>query len=269
MDNLFVLSLGGSLINPGEVDVVFLKKFKALIEAEVKKGDRFIIVTGGGKLCRDYQKALSKLRETDKTDLDWVGLHTTRFNAQLIRLMFGKLAHPKITENPSKKYNFKEKILVGAGWEPGWSSDYDTVELAKVYGAKTIINLFDQDYAYTKDPRKFKDAKKIESMSWKDFQKIVGHKWDPGLHVPFDPIASKIAAKAGLKVIIANGKNLPNLKNIFNYKKFKGTVISWPGTRLRILLSQYTASRRDIVVHQPRSNYLAPGVCWSQKHKSK
>jgi uridylate kinase len=226
MDKLFIISLGGSLINPGEVDVAFLKKFKALVEAEVKKGKRFIIVTGGGKLCRHYQSALSQLRKTTKTDLDWIGLHTTRFNAQLIRLMFGKLAHPKITEDPSKKYNFKEKILVGAGWEPGWSSDYDTVELAKVYGAKTIINLSNIDYAYTKDPRKFKDAKKIESISWTDFQKIVGTKWDPGLSAPFDPIASNIAAKADLRVIIANGKNLPNLKNILNGNQFKGTVIS-------------------------------------------
>ena len=226
MDNLYILSLGGSLINPGEVDIKFLKKFKNLIEAEIKKGKRFIIVTGGGKLCRHYQAALGQLRKTDKHDLDWIGIHTTRFNAQLVRLMFGKLAHPKVTEDPSVKYNFKEKVLVGAGWEPGWSTDYDTVELAKVYSASTIVNLSNIDHAYTKDPRKFKDAKKIESISWSDFQKIVGNKWNPGLNMPFDPIASKMAAKAGLRVIIANGQNLSNLKNILEGKKFVGTTIS-------------------------------------------
>ncbi len=226
MKNLFIISLGGSLINPGEVDVSFLKKFKALIEAEVKKGNKFIIVTGGGKLCRHYQGALSQLRKTTKIDLDWIGIHSTRFNGQLVKMMFGKMAHPELVGDPSKKISYKESILVAAGWEPGWSTDYDTVELAKVYQASTIINLSNIDYAYNKDPRKFPDAQKIENISWQEFQKIVGNKWDPGLNVPFDPIASKIAAKAGLKVIIANGANLANLKNILSGKKFLGTTIS-------------------------------------------
>ncbi len=226
MNKLFIISLGGSLINPGEVDVEFLKKFKALIESRVKKGDKFIIVTGGGKLCRHYQTALKQLRKTTPKDLDWIGIHTTRFNGQLVKMMFGKLANSDLVGDPSKKIKTKQPILVAAGWEPGWSTDYDTVELARVYGAKTIINLSNIDYAYTKDPRKFKDAEKIESISWPNFQKIVGHKWDPGLSAPFDPIASKLAAKAGLRVIIANGNNLQNLKNILEEKKFVGTVIN-------------------------------------------
>lgn len=223
--NLFLISLGGSLINSGEVDTVFLKKFKVLIERKVKKGNRFIIITGGGRPARQYQAALRKIAKTSDQNLDWIGLHATRFNAQLIRLMFGKLAHPFITESPARKMNFREKILVGAGWEPGSSTDYDAVELAEAYGAATVINLSNIDYAYDKDPHKFPDAKKIEQISWKNFRKIVGNKWTPGHSAPFDPIASKLAEKYKLRVIIANGKNLKNLKNILENKKFVGTVI--------------------------------------------
>src|SRR3989344_5772538 len=117
MNKLFVISLGGSLIVPEEIDVKFLKSLKALIETQAKKGSRFIIITGGGKTCRKYQSALTKISKADDTTLDWLGIYSTRFNAQLIRLMFGKLAHGKITEHPSKKIIFKEKILIGAGWE--------------------------------------------------------------------------------------------------------------------------------------------------------
>ncbi len=225
MKNLSIISLGGSLINPGEVDVAFLKKFKTLIETQIKKGQKFIIVTGGGKLCRHYQAALKLLRNTTPTDLDWIGIHTTRFNGQLIRLMFGNLAHQELVGDPTKKINYKRPVLVAAGWEPGWSTDFDTVELANTYGANKIINLSNIDFAYTKDPKKFKDAKKIESITWHDFKKIVGNKWDPGLNMPFDPIASQKADKIGLKVIIANGKNLNNLKNILEGRKFIGTSI--------------------------------------------
>ena len=72
---------------------------------------------------------------------------------------------------------------------------------------------------------KRKDAQKLKNVSWKDFRKIVGNKWSPGLSMPFDPIASQKAEQLNLKVIIANGKKLKNLKNCLEGKKFKGTVI--------------------------------------------
>jgi len=223
---LFVISLGGSLIVPEEIDVGFLKSFKILIEAQIKKGNKFILITGGGKTCRKYQSALSRIVKVDNKTLDWLGIHSTRFNAQFIRLMFGKLAHPKLAQHPNQKISFTEKILVGAGWEPGWSTDLDAVELAKTYGAKIVINLSNVDFLYTKDPRKFKDAKKITEISWEGLLKITGRKWSPGKNVPFDPIAANFAQKNKLEVVIANGKNLKNLQNILENKKFKGTKIS-------------------------------------------
>lgn len=226
MDNkLFVISLGGSLINPGEIDAAFLKSFKALIDSYVKKRCRFILITGGGRPARAYQSALTGTTKPSKDDLDWMGIFATRLNAQLVRLMFGKLAHKSIIEDPNITVNFKEKILVAGGWMPGRSTDDDAVRLAKVYGAQTIINLSNIDYVYTKDPRKFKDAQKIESISWKDLQKIIGTKWTPGANTPFDPIAAKFANQHKLSVVIANGKNLQNLKNILDGKKIQGTVV--------------------------------------------
>jgi uridylate kinase len=223
---LFIISLGGSLINSAEIDIIFLKKFKTLILQEISKGSRFILVTGGGRPAREYINALNKLSTVSNSDLDWMGIFTTRFNAQLIRLMFGKIANPKIAEDPNIKFDFKEKILVAGGWQPGRSTDDVAVRLANTYGATAVINLSNIDYAYTKDPKKFPDAKKIESINWKDFRKIVGNRWDPGKNLPFDPTAAKNAEKLKLKVIIANGKNLSNLKNILTDKTFQGTIIN-------------------------------------------
>ena len=226
MNKLFIISLGGSLINPGEIDPKFLKDFRSLILSEIKSGNRFILIIGGGRPARDYMAALKAVGDkVSADDMDWMGIFATRLNAQLVRLMFGKLAHPKVVEDPNVKFPFKEKVLVAGGWMPGRSTDDDAVRLAKVYGATTVINLSNIDYVYTKDPRKFKDAKKIEQISWKEFRIIVGNKWDPGKNLPFDPTAAKLAEQLKLKVIIANGKNLSNLKNIFLDKKFNGTTI--------------------------------------------
>jgi len=225
MPKLFVISVGGSLINPGQVDVNFLKNFQRLIISQTQKGHRFILITGGGKPARDYLDTLKIISNPKADDLDWMGIYATRLNAQLVRLMFGKLSHPIVIKDPNKKVAFKQKILVAGGWMPGRSTDDDAVRLAKIYGADTVVNLSNINYVYTKDPRKFKDAKLIKQISWKDFRKIVGSRWDPGKNLPFDPTAAKLAELSRLKVIIANGKNLKNLKNILEDKKFQGTII--------------------------------------------
>ncbi len=224
--DIFIISLGGSLINSGEIEPLFLKNFKTLLLNQVKKGSRFILITGGGKPARDYLQALNQISKVTSQDLDWMGIYATRLNAQLIRLMFGKLAHKQIIEDPNLKVQFKEKIIIAGGWMPGRSTDDDAVRLAKAYGAKTVINLSNINYVYTKDPKKYQDAKKITNISWRDFRKIVGNKWDPGKNLPFDPTAAKLAEHLKLKVIIANGKNLSNLKNIIVNQPFEGTIIS-------------------------------------------
>jgi uridylate kinase len=222
---LIVISLGGSLIAPNEIDWKFLKHFKELILKFVQKKYRFVIITGGGNTARKYQSAIAKIGVMNSEDRDWIGIHSTRLNGHLLRTIFRKYAHPRINKNPYQKFDFREKILIGAGWKPGFSTDLDAVILAKEYSSKTLINLSNIDYVYTKDPKKFKEAKKIKEISWNDFRKIVGDKWDPGLNAPFDPVASKMAEELKMEVVIMNGKKLKNFENYLVGKKFQGTVI--------------------------------------------
>jgi uridylate kinase len=139
--------------------------------------------------------------------------------------IFRKYAYFRIIKNPKEKISFKEKILIAAGWKPGFSTDYDAVLLAKTYGSDTIINLTNVDYVYDKDPNKFKFAKPFKEISWKDYLKLIEQKWIPGMSAPFDPIASKLAQKFKFKVIILNGRKLKNLENYLENKNFTGTII--------------------------------------------
>lgn len=223
-----VISLGGSMIVPNEIDWEFIKNFKKLIESEIKKGYKFIIITGGGMTARKYIEASSKIDKVTNEDKDWIGIHATRMNAHFIRTIFRKKSHPRINTNPHDLedfYNFKESILVAAGWRPGFSTDFDAVVLAKYFDVKKVINFSNIDYVCDKDPKKFPNAKKIERISWKNFRKIVGNKWDPGMNTPFDPIASRLAEEEKMEVAIMNGKDLKNLENYLEGKKFKGTLI--------------------------------------------
>jgi len=224
MEKTIIMSLGGSVIVPDNIDVKFLKDFKKTIEKFVKRGYRFVIICGGGKTARDYQKAASRIRTQSNEYLDWLGTHATKINAWFMKAVFGKYAERLIVENPTKKVKFTRKILIASGWKPGWSTDYDAVLLAKNLKIKTIINMSNIDYVYDKDPKKNKNARKIEGICWKHFRQMIGNKWKAGLSKPFDPIAAKEAEKSKLKVFVI-GKNLRNFEKLLNGKKFNGTVI--------------------------------------------
>ncbi|OGY27046.1 MAG: hypothetical protein A2Z42_04115 [Candidatus Woykebacteria bacterium RBG_19FT_COMBO_43_10] len=226
MRKLVVLSLGGSLIVPDKIDYSFLKNFRNSVLKFVNKGWHFIVVAGGGRTARVYQDAAKKVGPISQDDVDWIGIHSTHLNAHLLRTIFREFAHLKILTHYDEKEELPEPIVVAAGWKPGHSTDYDTVMFAKLYDIKTVINLSNIPFVYDKDPNKFPDAEPIKETTWKAFRKIVGDHWTPGDNLPFDPIASKAAHEANIRVVILDGKNLANFENFLLDKPFSGTVIS-------------------------------------------
>lgn len=227
MDNrkTLIISLGGSLIVPDEIDVDFLKSFISTIEEYVLKDFNFLIITGGGKICRKYNDSLKQIVNPSNEDLDWLGISITRVNAELVRISFGDLAYEKVVLDPDSIPKTDKPIIVGGGWKPGNSSDLATVHGAKSIGATKIINLSNIDYVYDKDPRNNPNAKPITKISWSDFREIIPKEWGPGINSPFDPVAAKEAESLGYEVVILNGKNIENLKNYLDNKEFIGTVI--------------------------------------------
>lgn len=221
--NTLIISLGGSIIVPGEIDKVFLKRFREIILS--LEQTRFMIICGGGKICRDYQNVAKEIAEITKEDLDWIGIRATRLNAELVRAAFGKMAYEKVIHDPDEDIDMSKRIVIGAGFEPGSSTDLRTVQVAKRFGAGQVVNMSNIDYVYSDDPKNNPDAKKLTDITWVDFRKLVGNEWSPGLNMPFDPIASKAAEALGLQVVII-GNEINNLERLLNGKSFKGTTIS-------------------------------------------
>ena len=225
MEEIIVISLGGSLIVPDEIDTDFLKDFKNLILSQTRGGKRFVIITGGGKICRRYNDAVEKITTPTKDDLDWLGIAATRLNAELIRIIFGDAAADKIIMDPNVVSLGDQKIMLGGGWKPGNSSDLAAIQSAISVGAKKVINLSNTDYVFDKDPKKYPDAKKIENISWAEYRALIPKEWNPGLNTPFDPTASEIAEREGIEVVIMNGKPIENLKKCLDDETFPGTTI--------------------------------------------
>ena len=210
---------------PEEIDTDYLASFKRFIISRIEQGERFILIAGGGKVARRYQQAAADVSEIDDEEKDWLGVHSTRLNAHLLRTIFKRYAHPRIFTNLDEHINFKEHVLIGAGWKPGWSTDYIAVRLAERYEGQSIINLSNIEYVYSEDPRINPNATKYENISWADFRNIVGSTWCPGMSAPFDPIASQEADRLALTVAILNGRNLNNLHHYLDGNTFQGTLI--------------------------------------------
>ncbi|OJF77107.1 MAG: UMP kinase [Treponema sp. CETP13] len=226
-----VLSVGGSIVVPHEPDTEFLIEFTTMVREWLLEDDerKLILVIGGGGPARVYQNAYRQIlngeHEYDNSEADWIGISATRLNAQLLRAVFADLCPQSVVYNPTAVEKFEGRVLVAAGWKPGFSTDTDAEYLAEKFGAKTIVNLSNIEKVYTDDPKTNPDAKPLDKISWADFRAMVGNEWVPGKNCPFDPIASKRAEAKEINVVCAGGKDIKNIRKILDDKPFFGTVI--------------------------------------------
>ena len=233
MPSVQVLSLGGSIIAPDKVDVAFLRSFRKAVldylEADAER--RVILVCGGGGPAREYQGAYRAVMseggrsEAEPDAQDWLGIAATRMNAELVRFLFQPYCPSPVILDPTAVTVFPGRVLVAGGWKPGFSTDYDAVLLARRFQADTLVNLSNIAKVYSADPKTDPSARPLDRLSWAELKALVGSVWVPGINVPFDPVAAREASDARLRVVVAAGRNIENLKRILNGETFEGSVI--------------------------------------------
>lgn len=221
-----VISLGGSLIFQDSIDYDYLKSLKNLL-LKYSKSFKFVIVVGGGKTARTYMEPLTKEGLSVK-EVCLTGIRITRLNARFMHKFFGKNPASKIPKSLKEVESILKKnniIFCGSlRYKADNTSDGTAAEIAS-YLKTDFINLTNVNGLYTKDPRKFKDAKFISKISFSDFYKMADFSYKPGQHFVLDQSAARIIKRYNIKTTILNGKNLKNLENFLNNKEFIGTVI--------------------------------------------
>ncbi len=230
---LLIMSLGGSLLAPDDIDAEFIYAWRDLLVSLLASSrQKMIVVTGGGGVARRYQRAyktvLGKMnteREVINELSDEIGIAATRLNATLVKACLGSACLNDLITDPEKAAMPTGAISVAGGWKAGFSTDAVAVELARRFSCDTVINLSNTDYIYSADPRVDKNAKPLEQISWREMRRLVGNEWLPGAHLPFDPIATQRAMELQLTVIVA-GRNLNTLAKIVRGERFAGTIIS-------------------------------------------
>lgn len=227
-----VLSVGGSIVAPNTPDINFLVQFSAMIREWIScdMNRKLILVVGGGGPARTYQEAYRDIarksgQPASDEQADWIGITATRLNAQLLKALFADVCKQDVVYDPTQVTEFPGRIMIAAGWKPGFSTDNDAVLLAERFAASTVVNLSNIEKVYTDDPKKNPDAKPLDCITWDEFREMIGDEWSPGKNTPFDPIASRRAQQAGIQVICAGGRNIENTRAILDGKSFVGTKI--------------------------------------------
>ncbi len=228
-----IISLGGSVVNPGKLDNNLIKNFgNILINLNKKHKIRFGVVVGGGKLFRNLLPEIKKYTK-NKTSLDWVGIYCTRVNAQCVASYFVEKTN-KTHETIGQDYKESAKLLdkysfvFQGGDIPGYTSDMDTIELAIAKNKAKVINISNVDGVYDKDPNKYKSAKKIPKMTHKELSALIlktSKTYKAGQNLVFDQKATKLAQKHNIELHFISAKNLQDIEKIIQCKAHKGTMV--------------------------------------------
>ncbi len=223
---MIVLSVGGSILNPGNPDIDFIKKLSQMfIKQHGKEG--IAIVTGGGTPARIYANAIRTLGGSESTS-DITAIYSTKQNAMLLIVSLGKHAWPSVPstfEEAAQGVN-SGKIVVMGGTVPGITTDTDAAILAEMIGARKIINISNVDALYNKDPRKSADAKRISRITFNDLIGLAtkGDRRVAGENFIFDLFACKIIARSKIETHFV-GPDLKNIGKALNGCKHNGTVV--------------------------------------------
>ncbi|MCK5023375.1 MAG: UMP kinase [Candidatus Aenigmarchaeota archaeon] len=223
-----VFDMGGSIICPeGTPDINFVKKFSKFLIGLKKKRHGIIIVTGGGRVAKNYIKAAREFKP-DEDILDSIGILGTRMNANVIISALGKHAYRNVAETREDlEHGINSgKIVVMGGTVPGQTTDAVSVAAAQFFSAKMIIIGTDVKGIYDKDPDKYKNAKLLKKISAKKLFKMVNvKKHTAGPLTIMDPVAAKLLCKNKIKTVVLNGRDLANIQKAIKNERFVGSVI--------------------------------------------
>ncbi len=221
----FILSLGGSMVNPEEIDTEFIDSFMEILKE--LNPERLGIVVGGGMTARKYVNSLKKYTNNNFF-LDELGIRATRMNASILLGAMG-LKQERIPENIVDALEIlnRSNLVVMGGTVPGHTTDTVSMLLAESSGIKDVINITSVDGVYSDDPRKNKDAERYSKLTYDEAFNISLKSYSgAGSNQFLDSVSLLIGKRAALNIHVISGKNLENIEKCLSGKKYEGTLIS-------------------------------------------
>ncbi len=221
-----VIRVGGSVV-ASPFNPVLINRYVDLLRRMQRMGHNIAVVVGGGSLSRDLIKTASAIGLNESAQ-DEVAISVSRIAAQLFVLKLGKngvLRVPADVDDAAELLK-RGKIVIMGGLKPGMTTDAVAAMLAERVNADLLVKASNVDGVYTKDPKKHKDAKKLDKISFDDLHGLFEkERHEAGIHQVVDPEAVRILQKNRIKTIVVNGFEPNNVLLAVKGRKI-GTLIS-------------------------------------------
>lgn len=212
------------------VDPVKAKALANEVKSARELGVEVGVVIGGGNIIRGE---LAEVQGMDRVSADYLGMLATIINAitlqdalekdqcetrTLTAISISQLAEPYIRRRAIRHLEkSRVVILAGGTGNPYFSTDTAAVLRATEIEASVVIKGTKVDGIYDKDPLKNNDAKKFDSVSYKD---VISN----DLKV-MDMTAVAMARENNLPLVVFDVSQPGNLAKILNGVKLGTTVI--------------------------------------------
>ncbi len=207
-----ILRVGGSVIGSPINSLLISRYCDVLTELKTRKHDMTVVV-GGGSIARGFIEAAKDLSLSERVQ-DELAICVSRICARLILEGLGDQACPDVSSTVEDALACMErgKIAVMGGLRPGMTTDTVAALVAKEVGADLYVKATDQEGVYSKDPKRYSDAVRLERLSFEDLFKLLEEdRHKAGMHQVLDPGAATILGKERLKVVVVSGFNPENV----------------------------------------------------------
>ena len=220
-----VVRIGGSVV-ASPPDPKIMSKYASLLRKLKEQGHQMIVVVGGGSMARNFI-TIAREMGLSEFDQDEVAIRVSRLFAQLLTMRLGNLGLENVPASVDEAVQGSKtgKIVVMGGVRPGMTTDAVAAMVAEGVRAELLVKATDQNGIYTKDPRKYPDAEKIDTLSFDDlFQLFEENKHRAGIHQVLDPEAVRILQRERTKTVVVNGFKPENILSAVRGEKV-GTLI--------------------------------------------
>ena len=197
------------------------------IKEVASKGVEVAIVVGGGNFWRGRSN-----QQMDRCTSDYIGMLGTTMNAlaigdafkqlnQDVRVQTGvemrQIAEYYIKDRAIKHLTKNRVVVFGCGTgSPFFSTDTAAALRAAEVGAEAVLKATNVDGIYTKDPKKYDDAEKIDRITYLE---VLNKK----LNV-MDTTATSLCMDNNIPIIVFDINEKGNLKKLIDGKKI-GTIV--------------------------------------------
>jgi uridylate kinase len=220
-----IVRVGGSVVG-SPLNAPLIGKYITLLNALKHQGHEVAVVVGGGSLARDFIEVAADLG-MEEVMRDWTAIHVSRLFAQLFVLGLGEVGCGIVPVSLDEAEACLEdgKIVVMGGLRPGMTTDTVAALIGERVQADLLVKGSNVNGIYSKDPKKYSDAKKLDKLRFEDLSRLFeSNKHKAGIHQIIDPEAVKILQRCRLKTVVVDGYDSANVLAAVNGKRV-GTVI--------------------------------------------